>query len=122
MGLALATLHPSILPLGIAGLTMPCGPLQGHRYAQECTHVGDWTVQPLEVHIERLAVGATRLLVEPDALYVEAFENWLVEKAARVGFVGGPHVELDATNEVGNEPVQPDQIFIRQKTFDARRL
>src|ERR1700720_867930 len=73
-----------ILPLRITVMAAPSRTLHGHRHAQECAHVGDGTVQLLEVHIQGSALGTARLLVQADALHVKTFENRFVEKLASV--------------------------------------
>src|SRR5712671_1183318 len=110
---------PVILPLRITPMTPPGRALHGHRHAKECAHVGNGAVQLLEIHIQRLALGTARLLVEPHALHVEAFENRLVEKLARVLHIRGAHFEFDPADEVRNEPVEADEVFVCQKAFDA---
>src|ERR1700691_458533 len=89
-----------VLPLSIARVAVPGWTLHGHRQAEKGAHVGDGTVEFLKVHIERLALGTARLLVESDALDVEAFEYWLVEKLARVHFIRGSHIQFDPADEV----------------------
>ena len=89
---------------------------------KERAHVGDGTVQLLEVHVERLALGTPRLLIQPHTLHVETFENWLIKQLLRVPRVLNSYIEFDPADEVRNEPVQPHQVFISQKTFNARRF
>src|SRR5712671_1369910 len=103
-------------------MAAPGWTLHGHGDAEEGAHVGDGTVQLLEVHVQRLTLGTARLLVQADALHVETFEDRLVENLARVLYICRAHFQLDPANEIRNEPVQPDQVFVRQKTFNASRL
>src|SRR5882762_3721819 len=84
-----------ILPLRITPMAAPSRTLHGQRHPQECAHVGDGTVQLLEVHIERLALGTARLLVQSDALHVKTFENRFVENLARVLHIRDAHIEFD---------------------------
>ena len=95
-----ATFASFIRPLRITSMAAPRRALHRHGHAKECTHVGDGMVEFLKVHIQRLAFGTARLLVEPDALHVEAFENRLVEKFPRILGVRGTHIEFDAADEV----------------------
>jgi hypothetical protein len=67
---------------------------------QEGGHVGDRAVQLLEINVQRLALGTAGLLVESNALHVEAFENRLIEKLLSVGGIGGADFEFDAADEV----------------------
>ena len=78
------SLRAVVFPLRIAGMAAPCRALHRHRHVKKCAHVGNGPVQFLEVHIQRLALGAARLLVQPDALHVKTFENRLVEQLLRV--------------------------------------
>ena len=82
-------------------MASPCGALHRNRHAQKRGHVGNRPVEFLIIHIQRPALGAARLLIQADALHVDAFENRFVQQLARVEFVGGAHVELDATDEIG---------------------
>jgi hypothetical protein len=117
-----AGLGAIVFPLGVAGLTVPGGALDGNWDAEEGAHVGNGAVEFLKAYVERVAFRTARLLVEADALNVEAFEDGFVEDGAGVGFVGGANVELDASDEVRDEPVETDEIFVGQKTFDAGRF
>src|ERR1700738_5129670 len=85
-----------ILPLRIALMAAPSRTLHGHRQAQACAPVGDETVQLLEVHIQRSALGTARLLVQADALHVKTFENRFVENLASVLHIRDAHIEFDA--------------------------
>jgi hypothetical protein len=101
---------------------MPGGALHGHGQPQESAGVGDGAIEFLEADVERRALRAARLLVETDAVYVEAFENRFVEKLLSVDDVGDAHFQFDPANKIGDEPIQANQIFIGEKTFDARRF
>ena len=79
---------------------MPSGALHGNGHAEECAQVGDGTVQLLEVHVQRLALGTARLLVQADTLDVETFENRFIEELLRVGCVRGTDFEFDAADEI----------------------
>src|ERR1700732_2235556 len=70
MQLQSATFASIICPLRVTRVAAPSRALHGHRQAEECAHVGDGAVELLEVHIQRLAFRAARLLVESDALHV----------------------------------------------------
>ena len=89
MRLAPATLGSIIIPLRIAGMAAPPRALHGNRHVEKRTHVRNGTVQFLKVHIQRLALGTARLLVQPDSLHIETFENGLVEKVLRVRCICG---------------------------------
>src|SRR3984885_15160837 len=122
MQLRSATFAAIILPLRVTRMATPSSALHGHRHAKKCAHVSNGTVQLLEGHVQRLALGTARLLVQPDALHIKTFENRLIQKLLRILCVLNPYVELDPPDEVRNKPVQPHQVFIRQKAFNPCRL
>ena len=113
MGFRPAAIGAIVFPFGVAGVASPGGALYGQGDAQECADVGDGAVEFLEVDIQRLTFGATRLLVEPDTVHVKTFENGLIQNILRAGYVRGAYLELDSANEVRNKPIQANQIFVR---------
>ena len=79
---------------------MPRGTLERHGYTQECADIGDGPVQFLKVHIQRLAVGAAGLLVQADAMHVQALENRLIQNLLRIGHVLFVHLEFDPADKI----------------------
>jgi hypothetical protein len=67
------------IPLGITAVAAPSLALDRHGDSQEGAQVGHGAIEFLKIYIERLALRATRLLVEPHAVYVHALEDGFVE-------------------------------------------
>jgi len=110
MRLGSIVIRPIVFPLCITLMAAPTRALHGHGHAKECAHVGDGTVQFLEVHIQRLALRTTRLLIESDALHVETFENRLIEKFLRVVHIGGIKLnvrvsDVENARKILDEPI-----------------
>ena len=74
-------LHVSsiVFPLGAARVAAPAFALDRHGDSQEGAQVGHRAIEFLKIYIERLALGAARLLVESHAVYVHSFEDGLVK-------------------------------------------
>src|SRR5579863_5759701 len=103
-------------------MTTPCLSLYWHWHAKKRAQICDRVIEFAEVHIQRLAFGAPRLLVESDPFDVEPFKDRFIQELARVVGIFRLHCQLDAADEVRNEPVKPHQIVIAQKALDSRRL
>lgn len=101
---------------------MPCSFLYGKGDAEECADVRDGTIQTLKIYVQRPALRTPRLFVQTDSLHVKAFEDSVIENLSRIVDILSLHRQLDSTDEIRDEPVEPDQVFITQKTFNARRF
>src|SRR5579864_1976252 len=96
--------------------------MQRDRYSQEGTQISDWTIEFIKINVERLAFGTTGLFVKADALNIQSFEDRLVEQLPGGLHVFRPDAKLNASNEVGDEPVETHHVVVAQKTWDACRL
>src|SRR5437879_9436076 len=101
---------------------MPSLLLHGEWNSQECADVRNRAIQLLKVYVQGLALRTSRLFVQAHSLHVKPLENSIVENVPGVLDILSLHGQLDSTDEIRNEPVQPHHVLVGQETLDTGRL
>lgn len=79
-------------------------------------------IEFLKTDVQRIALGTTGLLIQSHAMYVKAFEDGLIEERFGFEHVFRPDAKFDSADEVRDEPVEANEVFVAQETFNARRF
>src|SRR3984957_7354209 len=110
-----------VFPLGMAAAATPRLAVKGNRHIQRKRQVSGG-IKLLKTHIQRIALRASRLLIQPHTLHVKAFKNRLIEQIPRCLRIFRPNAQLYASHKVRDEPIEPHQIVVAQEALDPSRF
>lgn len=85
---------------------------QGHTSIR--TNEGNTLVQWFKRYIERFADWTARLLELSNSLHVEFFGRVLLYQILSLFQILLPDPQFDATNQIGPEPVEANDIFVAE--------
>ena len=109
-------------PLIAAIVTRPIFPGYGNRDAAKGRAVREHLVEFLVADIERLAAWTLRLLVFADSLHIHHRGNRQIQDFMRCFRILNTNLQLDAAQQVGNEPIHADHVVIDEISLNARGL
>src|SRR5712672_3529023 len=84
--------------------------------------VGNGFIQFVKSDIQRLTLRAPRLFVFAYTIYIKFFRRFLVKEFPCRFSILGTNQELDATDKVGVEPINPYEILVSQKALYTGRV
>src|SRR5215471_14052178 len=90
---------------------------QGQTYPR--TAIRQWLIELVEADVQRSALRTARLLIIFGVSKVELFRDGLVEYGSRFLEIVGRNLQFDATDQIGNEPMQSDHVVIHKDRLDA---